>query len=361
MEIVMDITKIDKNFTQAQSEDGIFTYYNPYEKPFSFEGFPWYTHNGNKIYRLPIEHKELYTRQQDGLSNHSAGGVLRFKTNSEKLSIKASFEGISRFPHMQLTGSAGFDVYKKEGDTWRFIANLFPNTLTDNYTDKQCNIQSGGQMCEYIIYMPVYSIVEKCAVGVETGAEILPPNPHKIEKPVLFYGSSITQGACSSRPGTSYTARLTRAVDAELINLGFSGNALGESYMAEFIASLDLSVFVLDYDWNAPTPEHLENTHKPFFDIFRKKHPDTPVIIISAPYVNAAKKEEIMYRRDIIKATYDAAVASGDKNVYFVDGTTFFEGAEISDFSVDLSHPNDYGFALMTEKILPVLEKALEK
>ncbi len=356
----MDITKIDKNFTQMQSEDGVFTYYNPYEKPFSFEGFPWYEHNGNKIYRLPIEHRELYTRQQDGLSNHSAGGVFRFKTNSGRLSIKATFEGISRFPHMQLTGSAGFDVYKKEGDRWRFIANLYPNTLTDNYTDKQCEIYSDGQICEYIIYMPVYSIVEKCAIGVETDAEILLPNPHKVEKPVLFYGSSITHGACSSRPGITYTARLTRAVDAELINLGFSGNALGEPYIAEFIASLDLGVFVMDYDCNAPTPEHLENTHKPFFEIFRKKNPDTPVIMVSMPYANTTKKEVVFRRRDIIKATYDEAVAAGDKNVYFVDGSTFFADTEKSDCTVDLTHPNDYGFALMTEKILPVLKKALE-
>lgn len=355
----MDITKIDKNFTQAQSEDGVFTYYNPYEKPFSFEGFPWYEHNGNKIYRLPIEHRALYTRQQDGLSNHSAGGVFRFKTNSEKISIKATYEGISRFPHMQLTGSAGFDVYKKEGDRWMFMANLYPNTLNDDYTDKQCETHSGGKMCEYIIYMPIYSIVEKCAVGVETGAEILPPNPHRVEKPVLFYGSSITHGACSSRPGITYTARLTRAVDAELINLGFSGNALGEPHMAEFIASLDLGVFVLDYDCNAPTPEHLENTHKPFFEIFRKKNPDTPVIMVSMPYANTTKKEVVFRRRDIIKATYDAAVAAGDKNVYFVDGTTFYDTVERSDCSVDLTHPNDYGFALMAEKILPVLKKAL--
>ncbi len=356
----MDITKIDKNFTQAQSEDGIFTYYNPCEKPFSFEGFPWYEHNGNKIYRLPIEHRELYTRQQDGLSNHSVGGVFRFKTNSGRLSIKATFEGISRFPHMQLTGSAGFDVYKKEEDRWRFIANLYPNTLNDDYTDKQCETHSGGQMCEYIIYMPAYSIVEKCAIGLETGAEILPPNPHKVEKPVLFYGSSITHGACSSRPGIAYTARLTRAVDAELINLGFSGNALGEPHIAEFIASLDLSVFVLDYHSNAPNAQHLDATHKPFFDIFRKKNPDTPVIIISTPHANTARDEVAAEYDKIIKATYDAAVLAGDKNVYFVDGSTFFADTEKSDCTVDLVHPNDYGFALMAEKILPVLKKALE-
>ncbi|MBR2847254.1 MAG: hypothetical protein IKB89_04205 [Clostridia bacterium] len=355
----MDITKIDKNFTQAQSEDGVFTYYNPYEKPFSFEGFPWYEHNGNKIYRLPIEHRALYTRQQDGLSNHSAGGVFRFKTNSEKISIKATYEGISRFPHMQLTGSAGFDVYKKEGDRWMFIANLYPNTLNDNFTDKQCETHSDGQMCEYIIYMPIYSIVEKCAVGVETGAEILPPNPHRVEKPVLFYGSSITQGACSSRPGITYTARLTRAVDAPLINLGFSGNALGEAHMAEFIASLDLSVFVMDYHFNSPNAQHLDKTHKPFFDIFRKKNPDTPVIIVSTPSVNSARNSVVAGYDAVIKATYDAALAAGDKNVYFVNGSAFFDGVERSDCSVDLTHPNDYGFALMTNGILPVLKKAL--
>ena len=214
-------------------------------------------------------------------------------------------------------------------------------------------------MCEYIIYLPVYSIIEKCAVGIEKGCEIAPPSPHKHEKPVLFYGSSITQGACSSRPGITYSAKLCREFDVPMINLGFSGNALGEKFMAEFIASLDLGVFVMDYDYNAPDAAHLEKTHKQFFDIFRSKNPETPVIIMSAPYSDVAKEKDFCIRRDIIKATYDAAVSAGDKNVYFIDGGKFFENVNRWECSVDLTHPNDFGFALMTEQIRPVLKQAL--
>lgn len=73
---------------------------------------------------------------------------------------------------------------------------------------------------------------------------------------------------------------LCRAVDAPLINLGFSGSAKGEIKVAELIGSLDLAAFVMDYDYNAPNFEHLKKTHEPFFKAVRKARPDLPIIIL---------------------------------------------------------------------------------
>ena len=177
------------------------------------------------------------------------------------------------------------------------------------------------------------------------------------EKPVVYYGSSITQGGCASRPGNAYTAAVARRFNANHINLGFSGNALGEMEMAEYIADISMSAFVFDYDHNAPTLEHLENTHKPMFDIIRKSNPNLPIVMLTRPKYKTWWYEDKC--RDIIKATYDIARANGDENVYFIDGTTLMETAGFEG-TVDSAHPNDLGFSSMAKAVGDVLQKVLQ-
>ena len=192
---------------------------------------------------------------------------------------------------------------------------------------------------------------------------ILPPLAHKVEAPILFYGSSITQGGCASRPGNTYSSMLCRAVDAEQINLGFSGSGRGEEAIAEAIAGLELSAFIMDYDHNALSAEHLRATHGPFFHIIRAAQPELPVIMMSAcdirPSVARDPESELPLRRDIIRRTFLRAVGGGDRNVYFIDGESLF-GREMHDAcTVDGCHPNDLGFFRMYKRILPTLIKAL--
>jgi lysophospholipase L1-like esterase len=127
--------------------------------------------------------------------------------------------------------------------------------------------------------------------------------------------------------------------------------------MAEYIASLDMSLFVLDYDYNAPTPDHLNATHEQVYKIVREKHPDIPIVMISAP--KFTMNADLIARKNIIKQTYDSAKAAGDRNVYIIYGDTFFE--EIGDdFSVDNVHPTDLGFDYMVKAICPVIKNTLE-
>ncbi|MBR6916255.1 MAG: hypothetical protein IKN36_07835, partial [Clostridia bacterium] len=178
-------------------------------------------------------------------------------------------------------------------------------------------------------------------------------------KPVLFYGSSITQGACASRPGLSYPAILGRRLDFEVINLGFSGSARGERVVAELIASLPLSAFVFDYDHNAESAEELERTHEPFFKIVREAQPSLPIIMISKAD-GLSGREQTLKRRDVIKKNYESALARGDRNVWFIDGTLIY-GDDAENCTVDNAHPNDIGFRHMVDAIYPVLKEALEK
>ena len=153
-------------------------------------------------------------------------------------------------------------------------------------------------------------------------------------------------------------------MDAPQINLGFSGSGRGEEAVAEAIASIPLSAFVMDYDHNAPSCEHLEATHEKFFRIIREKQPDLPIIIMSMcniyPEFDNAAYAENLKRMEIIRKTCKNAVKAGDKHVYFIDGRTLFGKTDRTACTVDGCHPNDLGFYRMYETVLPTLLKALK-
>jgi hypothetical protein len=129
--------------------------------------------------------------------------------------------------------------------------------------------------------------------------------------------------------------------------------------MADYINTLDFSLFVYDYDHNAPTVEHLKSTHEPFYKKIREKNPLVPIVMITRP--TATFDEDACARRDIVKKTYENAIANGDKNVYFIDGESFFKDFDDKEICfVDTIHPTDLGFYKMAEVIEPIIKKALK-
>ena len=129
--------------------------------------------------------------------------------------------------------------------------------------------------------------------------------------------------------------------------------------MAEYISGIDMSVFVYDYDHNAPTAEHLANTHETFFRVIREKNPTLPVVMMTRPSITYT--EEHKKRREIVRATYEKARAAGDENVYFIDGEKFFGDEDRELCTVDRVHPNDLGFYKMASVVEPVIKEILEK
>ena len=352
-----DMSKVDGNF-KVENVEGIgVLYYNALETPFSVEGFAW-RKDGEKLYRIPKQTaSNPNLKNVAGLANHTAGGAVRFQTDSRNIALRYKLKDTTDMPHMTRSGACGFDVIiSPPGDQDSYLKTVHPpRRAISEYSKEQVKIAQFQQrrMRQFTIWLPLYGGVESLEVGIEKGAKILAPMPHKIKKPVLFYGSSITQGGCASRPANAYTTMLCRELDAEQINLGFSGNAKGEIEIARDIASLNLAAFVFDYDYNAPTPEHLEKTHEPFFLEIRKKHPNLPIIILSR-CSNMTDR-----RRDIVKQTYLNAVARGDKNVSFIDGAELFGTTDKKYPTVDGCHPNDLGFYLMFQRILPTLKETL--
>ncbi len=350
------IEKIDINFAVGKVDGINFVYKNALEAPFELEGFAWYE-KGKPLKRIPHSIKEndinngVYV-----LANHTAGGVIRFRTDSPYIAIRARLLKKSQMiGHMPATGVSGFDLFR---GWYRYNANPFAGGKLSDPVERVIarKGQGGVGMQDCAVYLPLYNGVEAIEIGIEPNAKIEPPTPRKIKKPILFYGSSITQGACASRPSNAYCAMLCRAVDAPMINLGFSGSAKGEEKMAELIAELDLSVFVYDYDHNAPDAAHLRATHEKFFKIIRAKKPDLPIIMLSRISTVRAKE-----RFEIVKQTYDNAIKNGDKNVWLVDGADFTRAIDNAYWTMDNTHPNDFGFYLMFKRVLPVLEEALKR
>lgn len=352
---------------QLAADQPKFEYHDAFEKPFEFSGILWRGPNG-ELRRLPpeITAKDVAPHTANFHSYHTSGGEVRFCTDSNVIAIRAEVYKISEPMHMTRNGAAGFALFMEPGtEKERFLRSTSPSNAEmrrgDPAQPRKIDFtfkfkKEPGMNC-FSFYLPLYAGVKKFEIGLPEGAKLAPPPPRRIALPICFYGSSITQGCSASHPGSMYPTLLCRAVGAPQINLGFSAGARGESCVAEAIAKLKLSALVIDYDHNARSKQHLQNTHEKFFRIIREAQPELPIIIVSGPMdPNSPTARE---RRDIIKATYDHARAAGDKHVYFVDGLTFFGNIPQRNCAVDNTHPSDLGFYLMFKKILPTLREAL--
>ncbi len=355
MAYVQDITKVDGNFCAAGFELLDLNFFDASESPFEISGLSFFQKD-KEFCRIPLEFLDKVSEGIKILAYHTSGVQIRFSSNASQIALSADLREMSEMSHMPLSGNSGFDLYLGQGKDKRFVKSLRPSfhqeSINQLAIDDNCN-----DMRHWTLYLPLYNGVASVRIGINKGARIEPPAPFAISKPILFYGSSITQGGCASRPGNSYTAQICRWLDADMINLGFSGCALGEEYIAEIVASIDSSVFVYDYDGNAPDAEYLEKTHEPFFKYVRQKHPKLPVVMISMVSVDR-NPQMFAKRRDIIETTWLNAKSNADKNVWFIDGGTLFEKDDRDACTVDGSHPNDLGFYRMAKNIYPKVKEA---
>ena len=344
------LDSIDKNFiveTNISKED--IRFYDIEEGTFQICGV--FKENG-LFRRMPEEIAVSINKGVAGLHENTAGGRVRFVTDSTYVAIKTIYQPC-RKPHFALTGSSGFDMYSEISGEHRYAGTFIPPV---DVVDRYESVIEFSEKAERIItiHFPLYSNVNKLYIGLQENAILEEPPVYKVKKPVVYYGSSITQGACASKPGSCYQSILSRKFDCDYINLGFSGSAKGEESMAEYISKLDMSMFVLDYDHNAPTAEKLEKTHSRFFDIIRKSNPELPILILPRPRFYHRGEDE--KRFEIVKRTYEKAKACGDENVYFISNKELMALVE-DNGSVDNTHPTDSGFLSMAKAMEKVFEK----
>ena len=291
------------------------------------------------------------------LGRRTPGARLGFKTDAPSFTVRIELETLSPDIGLSIYTCQSALVYLGQRQKSKFLGLVNPPNYDTKCFEKTFN--KSQEMEEITVWLPRNEIVKNVEIEIKEGYSIKEPTPYKYSLPAIYYGSSITECAAASNPCASYNALISRHLDLDYYNFGFSGNCRGEDEMADYINTLDFSLFVYDYDHNAPTPEHLESTHERFFKKIREKNHDVPVIMITRP--TATFDDDAKARRDIVKKTYENAIKNGDKNVYFVDGEEFFkdcpDDAEVC--FTDTIHPTDLGFYYMAQKIEPVVIRAL--
>lgn len=355
----MRIDEIDRNLKiETEITEPDLVWLNARDVPFVITGVLYDELQGCFV-RLPQNIADSVSDGVANLNHHTAGGRVRFRSDSTCIAIKAVMATDYLMPHITLIGQSGFDLYcKVEGGQDLFHQSFRPPM--GMRTGYESAVMSSGKLCDYTINFPLYDGVKELYIALKKDAILEAPTPYTHQKPVVYYGSSITQGGCASRPGNSYQGILSRRLDTDHVNLGFSGSGRAEKEMVDYLASLDMSVFVCDYDYNCLSPEHLWQTHLPLYRTIRQAHPQLPIIFISAPTV-LKEPENFSERRAAVRATYDTAVAEGDSNVYYIDGAELFEGECWDSCTVDGVHPNDFGFYRMAMRIERTLKPILEK
>ena len=319
------------------------------EAPFVIHGVSYDSEQGRYI-RMPQEIADQVSVAVAELNTETAGGRVRFRTDSSFIGIRAVMQNGTLMPHITLAGQSGFDLYrKKDGETKEVFYHTYvpPMGMQTGYCSP---FETDGVMAEYTIHFPLYDGVKELYIAVKKDAQLLAPIPYRHPVPVVYYGSSITQGGCASRPGNSYQAIISRQLNVDHINLGFSGSAKAEPAIVEYLAGLEMSVFVCDYDHNTPDAEYLRQTHMPLYRAVRASHPEIPIVFVTAPDI-VLRPEAYAERREVIRQTYQTALQEGDKNVYFIDGAELWAGEQFESCTVDGVHPNDFGFYRMAQRI----------
>ena len=343
------ISEIDKNFkieTKINKDGMIFA--NALTPPFSLHGVYY---DDGKYRRMPEAVAKAVSKNVHCLHANTAGGRLRFKTTSPYIAISARMPLVEKMSHFALCGSAGFDLYINGTYAQTFRP---PFDIVDGY--ESIADMLGDELKEVEINFPLYSDVSELFIGLKEGCELLAPTPYTVEKPIVSYGSSVTQGGCASRPGTSYQSFISRAINADFINLGFSGSALAEKEMYDYIKGLDMSVFLMDYDYNCTEVDQLDRTHEKMFMAIREARPELPIVLMSAPL--PVLSDHYKARLEIIKRTYQNALDRGDRNVYLIEGPKLMAICG-TDGTVDGCHPTDFGFYSMAMAVTEVLKKIL--
>ena len=303
--------------------------------------------------RLP---KNVTTNVNEGvrsMKHHSTGLQFRFRTDSKKL----TFKWIPRnrnlsMDHMPSTGMSGIDVYRLGNDgKWWYVKTgrirdaVAGGTLTIGWKP--------GEAC--LVNLPLYNGIKSFSLGIDKSAKVegLGPRKSGVNKPVVFYGTSITHGGCASRPGLAFPSIVGRDLDVPIVNLGFSGSGVMEFEMSEHLVAIDASCYVLDCLWNM-NEKMVKERYEPFIRNLRKKRPNVPIIMAEQCDVYCKGP---CAKDQFIRTLYGKLVAEGWKNLVYLPKNDMYIGDH--EGTVDGCHPNDWGMMSMAKAFGASVRQAL--
>ena len=310
----------------------------------------------NRYDRLPASYKEIVREPVWDLSKHSSGLSIRFLSNSSV--ITAKWEVLNNFSmdHMPDTGIKGVDLYFKNNDEWQYINTGVPVGFNNEYKLVE---NMGNELREYKVFLPLYDGIKNIEIGVDSLSYVKKPKSNE-KKPIVFYGTSITQGACASRPGMAHTNIISRQLDRDVINFGFSGNGRMEESIANLISDSNPIFYVIECMPNMYPPDLVSSNTIPLIDTIRAKDPDTPIILVdlfTSP-LTALDKNAIRGTSEMnnaLKSQYDKMINSGYNNIIYLETQSAlgndFEG------TVDAVHFTDLGFIRYSDVLVKKFEE----
>ena len=327
----------------------------PQDTRLSIHGLPWLAENNGELIRLPRRLESQIPKPVWNLGLSPSGGRIRFRTSSSSVAIRLEYPSAPNMANMHAFGQTGVDLYMD--GVYRSTA-IAPKDAAPGKTVEHIFFDNlPKQPRDITLYLPLYKPVKVISIGLDDDAKIEKSRRFATAKPVVFYGTSITQGGCASRSGLAYQAILARQLNVDFVNLGFSGNGKGEPAVASMTAEIDASLFVLDFSQNNPTIDSVREVYAPFIGVLREKHPQIPILAIT-PIASASHTPRFEEYRRHIREVVNRLIAAGDKRLTLVEGLDLL-GFNRLDGLVDGVHPNDLGFQWLADGLAPVIAKTL--
>lgn len=314
------------------------------------EGQAWSGQVKDYYDRLPAKAEQTVRKEVWNLSKNGAGLKLRFRTNAEEIIVKYVVTGAQQMPHMPATGVSGVDLYSKTIDgKWLWAAGKFSfgDTIVYKYNNLTKNDQHVNNR-EYNLYLPLYNSVKWMEIKVSKESLFTPLSIRK-DKPIVVYGTSITQGACATRPGLAWTNILERKLERPFVNLGFSGNGRLETELLQLMTEVDAKLYVLDCLPNLTSGyvsvNELKKRIAGAIHLLQTNKPGTPILLTdhsgyTEEGISDIRKKEYQEVNSALKGTFDSLVAKGVKNIYRLSKEEINQDIETM---VDGVHPNDIG------------------
>jgi len=342
----------------SNSPDSVFKWTDARELGIGGKGWK----NDSSAYgRLPAKAEGHIPDAVWDLGKQTAGLYIHFFSDAPVIKAKWGLTNETLgYPHFAPTGVSGLDLYvRTEDNSWHWLG-VGKARKIENMETLVEGIPAARR--EYILYLPLYNGISYLEIGI--------PNENKIEKAplikgkaIVFYGTSIIQGGCASRPGMCTTAILGRRLNREIINLGFSGSGKMEPEVAKLLSELDPEIYFIDCLPNLEADEVAVRV-EPFIRILREAHPKTPIVLAEGITYNDAflVKARDLRNTDCRKAlrnAYENLLNSGVINLYYqiAEGELGSDG----EGTVDGTHPTDLGFMRQSDAYELILKSILQK
>lgn len=317
---------------------------------FTVSGLPWWEETRPKLIRFPESMRSELPKSEKlgeaayGKGLQPSGARIRWRTDSRSLVVKARWSGAQSCYNLSRWAYCGIELWV-DGEYWQARGPIDDQDYAVGFFDGL-----PATTRDFCLYAPCYATCEIPGIGMTDGAPILPPTPFALPLPVVFYGTSITQGGCAGRPSLAWPAMVARMLDVDFVNLGLSGAGRGEPEMARIVGSIPASLYVVDLGYNNPTPEEFAAMFPVFLDTLRPLV-TAPVLVCSPTFSTLEVYSGERRLAPVREITRRECAARG---LRLVEGYDLL-GPNDRDGLCDHTHPNDIGMKYIAERLAPVV------